>query len=540
MKQSVDANGDPLEDENGPVYEPDGPALPDQPWLAWSVTNDSQGRVKSELTGPSAGFDGTPGVHDPNDITGYDVSDAAIGYDRSYTYDGAGRLASVADHTASGHGADLDASPCVVRSYAFDNNGRRTTRTTATHSDGDCAGTTGVTSTSASFNYYDTADRPTLGQGGTGQYVYDALGRQTTLPAVDAPNPAGGDITIGYFDDDLPRSVAQTVAGVTTSTVFTLDSSGRRSTATTTTGTSTSTLVRHYTDGSDNPAWTDKDGVTTRYAESIGGDLGLTLAADGSGDLTLANLHGDVVTTVPIAANATSGDAAGGIEGWSDFIEYGAARAGSTTTGTGGVVGYGWLGAKQRSTTTDTAGLTLMGDRLYNAVTGRFTSPDPEPGGNATAYSYPNDPINMFDLDGHWGIKKFFKKAGRLAWKYKWDIALTAASFVPGVGGAVWAYRAYRIVRLARAARGFEDGVRATRATSWLAGKMWTGRGAVRGFARNGAKMRTGLSNGREWRAASRSGRGWKSNFEHGIKGRHDWGNYHVNHRSPRRWAPWW
>ncbi|SDO62532.1 RHS repeat-associated core domain-containing protein [Pedococcus dokdonensis] len=353
-------------------------------------------------------------MHDPDDITGYDVSDAAIGYDRSYAYDGAGRLASVADHTASDHGADLDASPCVVRAYTFDNNGRRKTLTTATHSDGDCAGTTGVTSTSASFDNYDTADRPTLGQGGVGQYVYDALGRQTALPAVDTPDYAtdttAGGITLGYFDDDLPRSVAQTVAGVTTSTVFTLDAAGRRSSATTTTGTATSTLVRHYADGSDNPAWTDKDGIITRYAESIGGDLGLTLAADGSADLTLANLHGDVVTTVPISAAATNSDAAAGIDGWSDFTEYGAPRTGSSTTTTGGSLGYGWLGAKQRSTTTETAGLTLMGDRLYNAVSGRFTSLDPEPGGNATAYAYPNDPINMYDLDGHWSVRKAFWK----------------------------------------------------------------------------------------------------------------------------------
>jgi RHS repeat-associated protein len=41
-----------------------------------------------------------------------------------------------------------------------------------------------------------------------------------------------------------------------------------------------------------------------------------------------------------------------------------------------------------------------MGARLYNATTGRFTSTDPEPGGNENAYNYPNDPVNMFDLDG--------------------------------------------------------------------------------------------------------------------------------------------
>jgi large repetitive protein len=429
----------PVTDENGnPVYDPDGAAQADQPWLAWSVTNDAQGRVTNELTGPSAGFDGNPGVSDPADITGYDTG-RAIGYDRSYSYDAAGRLVSVVDHTAAEHGADLAASPCQVRTYGFDANGRRTTLGTATHADGTCDGTTNVTTTSASFNYYDTADRPTQGQGGIGQYVYDSLGRQTTIPAVDTPNYAtdssAGDITLGYFDDDLPRSVTQSMAGVTTSTLFTLDSSGRRSTASTTattgTGTTTSSLVRHYSDSSDNPAWTvatDTLGqaVTTRYTESIGGDLGTSIGEDGSADLTVANLHGDVVTTVPISATSASGDAAVGIDGWSNYTEYGEPRVGSTTATTGGAVGYGWLGAKQRSTTVETAGLTLMGDRLYNATTGRFTSLDPEPGGNATAYAYPNDPVNMYDLDGHWGWKKWTKKVG--GWLGK---ASTIAGYIP-------------------------------------------------------------------------------------------------------------
>lgn len=46
------------------------------------------------------------------------------------------------------------------------------------------------------------------------------------------------------------------------------------------------------------------------------------------------------------------------------------------------------------------AGLTLMGVRVYNPMTGRFIQTDPVPGGNANAYVYPQDPINAFDLDG--------------------------------------------------------------------------------------------------------------------------------------------
>ena len=41
-----------------------------------------------------------------------------------------------------------------------------------------------------------------------------------------------------------------------------------------------------------------------------------------------------------------------------------------------------------------------MGVRLYNPVSGRFLSVDPVPGGNANAYTYPLDPVNLFDYDG--------------------------------------------------------------------------------------------------------------------------------------------
>jgi RHS repeat-associated protein len=401
----LDTNGDPVTDANGdPIYDPDGAPQADQPWLAWTVVNDTQGRVATETTGPAAAFDGNPGVTDPADITPYDTGHA-IGSDRQYGYDAAGRLTSVTDHTATGHGADLTTSPCKVRTYAFDANGRRTALTEATHTDGDCAGSTSVTTTSSSFNYYDTADRPTQGQGGSGQYVYDPMGRQTTLPGVDAPNQAGGNITLGYFDDDLARTITQGA----TSTTFTLDATGRRLEAATTTGSQTSTLVRHYTGGDDNPAWTvatDPSGnaVTTRYAETIGGDLGLTLATDGSAELTLANLHGDMVTTVPIPAAQATGAPAPGIDGWSDYTEYGVPCDRAATAAVSGPIGYGWLGTKQRSTTTESAGLTLMGDRLYNNMTGRFLQTDPIPGGSANAYAYPTDPINMYDFDGRrWG-----------------------------------------------------------------------------------------------------------------------------------------
>ena len=488
LRTEPDENGDPVpvsDAAGNPIYDPDGPAQADRPWLAWTVTNDAQGRVTFELTGPAAGFDGTPGVANPADITGYDVG-KAIGYDRSYRYDAAGRLTTVIDHTASGHGADLDASPCQVRTYTFDSRGRRTGLATAAHTDGACDGNANVTSTTAAFDYYDSADRPTRGKDGTGQYVYDALGRQTTIPAADTPaagdTTTAGDITLGYFDDGLPRSVTQTVAGQQTSTVFTLDSTGRRSSATTTTGSGTSTLVRHYTDSSDNPAWTDQDGTITRYADSIGGDLGAAIGADGSTRLTLANLHGDIVTTVPIPATATSDGAATGIDGWSDFTEYGTPRADATTALTGGTVGYGWLGAKQRSTSTDTAGLTLMGVRLYNPTRGLFTATDPIPGGNEFTYGYPSDPVNKYDLDGRWPSWLNWRNVGKAAAVVGGVLGAAACgvSVVCGVAVGAVSAGAYYAARNAGTSRFRWTGLGASMAGGALLGRFQHfGRGVV-------------------------------------------------------------
>ena len=163
------------------------------------------------------------------------------------------------------------------------------------------------------------------------------------------------------------------------------------------------------TNSSDNPAWSDtttgSTTTTTRFGDSISGDLGASISADGSASLPLATLHGDVVTTVGITATQDTATPAAGCSGWSDYTEYGAPRDPTATASVGGDRGYGWLGAKQRSTTTTfSARLTLMGDRLYNPATGRFTATDPVAGGNDNAYTYPGDPINGYDLNGQWCV----------------------------------------------------------------------------------------------------------------------------------------
>ena len=359
--------------------DPDGSTTvdPDGPWLSWSLDNDITGRVSHVWTPGGNAFTGS--------------SAGAIPYDRHYTYDNAGRLTQVNDRTAATPGVDVtdpaQAPACVTRTYGFDaNDNRRSKATAPAAADGSCT-TAGATTVTRAF---DTADRPVTGANATGTYTYDALGRTTNLPAADAPRAASGDIALAYFDNDLARSITQ---GDTT-TSYTLDALDRRATETTTTAGSATVLSRHYTDTSDNPTWVTQGSMANRYVDVVGGDLGLIVDQAGGGQLTLNDPHGDSVTTVELDAPT---QLAAGIEGWSNYDEYGVVSAGNNIST--GLVNYGWLGAHERATSG--AGLVLMGSRVYNASTALFTSTDPVPGGNSNDYTYPTDPVNQYDLDGH-------------------------------------------------------------------------------------------------------------------------------------------
>lgn len=358
---------------------------PDGGWLAWSQDNDVTGRVAHEWTPEGSAFTG-PAGSDPGD---------AVPYDRAYTYDAAGRLTQVRDRTAATTGVDItdptQSPACATRSYGFDGNHNRLTKTIApAAADGSCT-TTGATTTTRAF---DTADRPVTGAGGQGTYAYDPLGRTLILPASDAPDPQGGDIALAYHDNDLAKSITQGSA----TTAFTLDAHDRRAVETVTDSTGSTQTVHHYTDASDNPTWVTSNGVTRRYAELLGGNLALTVNNAAVAELTIADPHGDVVTTIDLPV---AGAAATSITGWNAFDEYGAPSGGNTASTS--EVEYGWLGAEQRAVSG--AGLVLMGVRLYNPVTGLFTSTDPVPGGGANRYAYPTNPIGVTDLDGRaWGV----------------------------------------------------------------------------------------------------------------------------------------
>ena len=396
-------------DTGATIYTP-GTPIQDQPWFAWTLDRDPVGRISTEYTGAGAGFDGTPGVTDPTDATAPTIA-SAYAVDRGYGYDYAGRLVQVTNAESSQLGLTLDpgtpdtpAAPCTKRTYSFDLNSNRTGSTSGTSGDSNCfwAGAT----TTNSYTY-DTADRPT-NSSGTGTYATDLFGRHTTVPAADTTVPAGGDLTLAYYDDDQARTITVGAGPAATTTTITLDANTHRQQLATTGPDGATTTTHHYTDSDDNPDWsttttTPTSGsptTTTQWnAEDLLGDLGATIGADGTTSLDLATPHGDIATTVSIPAGTTETTPAVACAGWNNYTEYGL----PATHNTGAVTpnGYGWLGGKGRMSPTALAGLTLMGDRLYNPARGLFTSLDPVPGGNLNAYTYPVDPINQYDLDGN-------------------------------------------------------------------------------------------------------------------------------------------
>ncbi|MGW1268799.1 DNRLRE domain-containing protein [Streptomyces sp. NPDC002491] len=298
--------------------------------------------------------------------------------EQNYRYDRTGRLTKVED-TADGI--------CTRRDYTFDARTNRTSRTTAVGVAGsDCPTTGGVTTS----HTYDSADR--LVDAG---YTYDAYGRTTALP---------GHGSLAYYVNDL--AYQQTANGSRRS--WQLDAALRYRSFTTETGsgttwTQTGSKVNHYGDDGDSPRWVTEDtaGALSRNVESIAGDLAATTSKTGDTTLQLTTIHGDVALQLPLDTSKAPVAL--------DTDEYGNARTGQPTTR------YNWLGGKQRSSETLT-GLTLMGVRLYNPVSGRFLSADPVYGGNANAYEYVNgDPVNRYDLDGKlgWFKKKWnsFKKS---------------------------------------------------------------------------------------------------------------------------------
>ncbi|WP_408898472.1 RHS repeat-associated core domain-containing protein [Nocardioides sp. R1-1] len=322
---------------------------------------------------------------------------------QDYTFDPAGRLTQVKDTLGAGSSA-----ACTTRLYGFDNHSNRTTLTTrGPGADGACATSGGTTVTST----YDASDRITNQSNITnGTYTYDAAGRTLTVPGSDAQGTAThttatGQLSVKYHANDMVASLDQGTGGDQQTTTFTLDPAGHRIATQATTVVAdapalpiTTTMSNHYGGPGDSPSWsTSDDGTTTTWSRNVSGLGGLGVTVTGTGTSTtgtatvlIANLHGDIVATTPADGTASS------ITNYTETTEYGIPRDASSAKAP-----YGWHGADQRSADA-LGGLILMGVRLYNPASGSFLTPDPIPGGNATLYTYPRDPLNGSDLSGKW------------------------------------------------------------------------------------------------------------------------------------------
>ncbi|MER7283349.1 RHS repeat-associated core domain-containing protein [Dactylosporangium sp. NPDC000244] len=352
-----------------------------------------------------------------------------------YSYDNAGRLSTVSDTVNNA---------CTTRAYAYNTATDRTSLATYNPGTGGACQTTTAASTSTWS--YDTSGRFT-----SAGYVYDSLGRATTVPAVDTGNAGGGNLTAGYHVTDLVSTI--THAGRTTT--YTLDATGERIRGwSDNDGTTTTTKTNHYTADTDRPAWTDEaGGAWNRVVAGVGGMAALTTTFGVTDtDWQLTDLRGNIVATVH---NTDAGlTTAGG------STEFGTQRNASDT----GNRRYGWLGAEQRAADTP-AGVVLMGVRLYLPTIGRFLSVDPVFGGSCGRYDYTcADPQNNSDLDGRenrpsrynrwnpWaGTKALLQRAGnRIAtavgqwWggaRYVWNAGMRGLGRLQmwGVGRIGWA-----------------------------------------------------------------------------------------------------
>ncbi|WP_304438438.1 RHS repeat protein [Frankia sp. R43] len=349
---------------------------------------------------------------------------------RQHLYDAAGRLGVVRDIRN-----DSGSLLCTSRRYVYDADYNRTQHISYPDAGTNPTGPACSTSTTPTYSLghsYDQADRIT----DTG-YTYDLFGRTIAVPAAHAGGTA---LTIGYHANDMVASEAQ---GTTTRT-YTLDPAGRIRNWTQ----SASTSTNHYSGiGGDSPAWVEQSGgAWTRNITGVGDDLVAIQQSSGTVTLQLTNLHGDVV------AKADNDVAATAPTTFRETWEFGQPYDPSTAYSS-----YGWLGGPHRSRDT-VSGFLLMGLRLYNPYTGRFTSVDPVLGGSANPYDYAyQDPYNMLDLDGRWAalarVASFVPKAVRAV------PAAARGGYAAAKGGVSAVRGAYSAVAFAADVRSIRSGI---------------------------------------------------------------------------------
>jgi YD repeat-containing protein len=195
----------------------------------------------------------------------------------SYSYDNLGRMTEVQE-TPQG-------KTCTSTLLAYDEDSNRTSQTKRESTEAKCATTGGVTES----HIYDEANR--LADPGV---QYDPFGANKVLPGADA---GGQPLESSYYAGGALYSQTQ---GTKTNT-YVLDSAGRVRETTAQIELTAKTTISHYSGSGSTPAWTEEKGGVgfSRNIAGIGGSLCATQTNTGEPAIQIANLHGDVIGTVP-------------------------------------------------------------------------------------------------------------------------------------------------------------------------------------------------------------------------------------------------
>lgn len=206
-------------------------------WLDFGVARDAQGRIATA-----------------NDVSGGVTT---------YGYDNAGRLVSAVDNTGAS---------CISRAYSYNADSDRLSSSTSSFAPttGKC---TGSGSAATVAHSYDQADRIT-----DAGYSYDDFGRTLNVPSAEAGG--NGDITLGYYTNDLVHTIIGTIDGKAATKTYGLDPTGR-------VGTETTSSLGGFTASTMSVGWYQSlavaaDGTVWAWGRGTSGELGNGTTASSS------------------------------------------------------------------------------------------------------------------------------------------------------------------------------------------------------------------------------------------------------------------